>query len=179
MTNNINDVIDVEFRNHISSHKGAVVIMAGSGSDEPHFLELEKELDKYGLPYMTRIASAHKQPEKVIRLIHEINTIPGSLAYIAVAGGTDALSGMVSYHSLNGVVISCPPDAHNESCYNNPPGSSNAYIPNPKNAARFIAQMFAGKNPLLRNKIGEGITQKNGELEKADYEFKNNREGGK
>jgi phosphoribosylaminoimidazole carboxylase PurE protein len=110
---------------------GGVVIFAGSDSDREHIEALEKALDKYGIPYEVRIASAHKQPGVVTRLAKRYDAQPSPLVYIAVAGGTDALSGMLSFHSIR-PVISCPPEYSagrgvNQSCLTNPPGSSNAF----------------------------------------------------
>ncbi len=126
----------------IEENKGFIVIMAGSDSDRTHIDKISSALNSYQIPHQVRIASAHKQSMKVEHLIGFYDLIKGALAYIAVAGGTDALSGQGSYLSVN-PVISCPPDAPNDSCLKNPPGSSNAYIANPKNAARFVAQMFS------------------------------------
>ena len=74
---------------------------------------------------------------------------------IAVAGGTDALSGTLSFHSLH-PVVSCPPDPPNESCLRNPPGSSNATVYSPRNAARFVAQLFAARDPRGAPEAGGG-----------------------
>ena len=134
--------LDTVVEDAIRSNKGFVVIMAGSDSDAEHINKLSKELTKYQLPHQVRICSAHKEPGELTHIIKEYNAVPGALAYIAVAGGTDALSGTLSFN-VPKPVISCPPDAPNESCLTNPPGSSNAYIARPANAARFCAQLFS------------------------------------
>jgi len=150
-------MIDKKFNEHIKSNTGCAVIFAGSGSDDKpkaegeksHIQKIAESLDKYDISYRVRICSAHKQPEKLTGIINEYNGLSGLVAFIAVAGGTDALSGELSYHAL-GPVISCPPDAPNDSCLNNPPGSSNAYIAKPANVGRFVAQMYAGINPKYK-----------------------------
>ena len=164
--------IDEEFEKSIVKNGGGVVILAGSNSDKDHIEKVISALDEYKIPYITHISSAHKQPEETYQIVKEYNQIKGMLAYIAIAGGTDALSGMVSFHSL-APVISCPPDAPNESCLGNPPGSSNAYIAKPKNAARFIAQMFAAGNPddFLARKLSNEIEDKRQKLMGADNDF--------
>jgi 5-(carboxyamino)imidazole ribonucleotide mutase len=134
------------FRESVEKGLGCAVILAGSGSDKPHIEKIAASLDKYGVPYEVRICSAHKQVDDLLAMVHEYDLIHGPLAYIAVAGGTDALSGTVSYHSTR-PTISCPPDAPNNSCLTNPPGSSNAYIANPANVGRFLAQMFSWVKP--------------------------------
>ena len=108
----------------IKSKVGYAVIIAGSDSDEAHIKKITDSLNKYDIPYKVRICSAHKQQGKLTEIINAYNDIrSGSLVFIAVAGGTDALSGTLSYHSLH-PVISCPPDGLNQSCLTNPSGSS-------------------------------------------------------
>jgi 5-(carboxyamino)imidazole ribonucleotide mutase len=131
----------MDFKDKVASAGGAV-ILAGSGSDAEHIKTLEGALEAEHIPFQTRICSAHKQPEKLISILKEYDGLPGKLAYIAVAGGTDALSGTVAFHSTR-PVISCPPDAPNKSCLTNPPGSSNVYIENPSNVAEFLQQYFS------------------------------------
>ncbi|MDP2750351.1 MAG: AIR carboxylase family protein [Nanoarchaeota archaeon] len=140
---------DHEFNKIMQSNTGCAIIMAGSDSDLPHIEKIIKSLDSWEIPYRTVIKSAHKQD--VEETIKGLNKIGGSYALIAVAGGTDALSGQASFHS-HAPVISCPPDQEkyyngiNESCLRNPPGSSNAYVARPDNVGKFIAQMYAGLN---------------------------------
>lgn len=173
----------------IESKTGCVIIMAGSESDKPHIDKIVNSLNKYGIPnetrIETRICSAHKQPAKLMEIIEGYNKIDGLVAYVAVAGGTDALSGTLSFHTY-GPVISCPPDTKysgveegkpkpikelNETCLQNPPGSSNAYISRAENVGKFIAQMFAGVNPGCRKILEEEKTKKIKSLEEADKEY--------
>ena len=123
------------------ARQGGVVILAGSDSDKPHIDKLVAELVKWLIPYEVRICSAHKQPKELYEMIMGYNASGRPLVYIAVAGGSDAVSGMSSYPSF-GPVVSCPPDGVNMSCITNPPGSSNSFILNPANAARHCAQIF-------------------------------------
>ena len=103
-------------------------------------------------------------------MVREYNEVEGLIAYVAVAGGTDALSGTLSYYAL-GPVISSPPDGQNLSCLNNPLGSSNAYIARPANVGRFIAQIYAGINPRLKELLEGENERKINSLEQADIEF--------
>ena len=102
-------------------------------------------------------------------LLREYEGLGGAIAYIAVAGGTDALSGTLSFHAL-APVISCPPDAPNPSCLGNPPGSSNAVIYDPRNAGRFVAQLFAPYNPEIAERLKASRDQKVRALEASDRE---------
>jgi len=163
--------IEDRVKQDILERKGFVVIMAGSDSDKPHIDTIVKALNGYGIRSQVRIASAHKEPEIVSALIVAYDGLNAPLAYVAVAAKTDALSGGVSYHSVN-PVVSCPPDHPNLSCLNNPPGSCNAYVGEPKNLARFIAQMFSHLDPKLRKKLEEERDSKISTLMKKDEEFR-------
>ena len=163
-------MVDEVFRQIMQANTGCAVIMAGSDSDREHIEKITSSLDKYEIPYSVRICSAHKQPKKLMEMIEEYNAVGGLVAYVAVAGGTDALSGTLSYHAFS-PVISSPPDAPNESCLRNPPGSSNSYIPIPANVGRFIAQMYAGINPIFKEFLEIEKIDKLDSLKRADARF--------
>jgi len=150
-----------------------VVIIAGSNSDEEHIKEIIKSLETFQVPYETRICSAHKQQEKTPKIIAECNDTRAPRLIIAVASGTDALSGQASYHSYH-PVVSCPPEFPdiNESCLTNPPGSSNAYIRDPKNVGRFAAQLFSPHNEKYQWLLHEAKKEKVKSLETKDAEFR-------
>ena len=157
----------------MKSSEGCAVIMAGSSSDEVYIEKVRKSLSEYGIPYQIRICSAHKQPVELMDIIRDYNEVGGLIAYVAIAGGTDALSGILSFHTY-GPVISCPPDKNGlESALTNPLGSSNAVVSNPKNIGKFIAQIFAGTNPRLRELLNINVRKKINELEQADSDYSN------
>ncbi len=145
-------MITPKFREEVEKGLGAVVILAGSGSDEAHIDKIVNAVRKYSLPVEVRIKSAHKQPEGLIDEVRKYDDLKGPLVYIAVAGMTDALSGLNAFNS-NRPTITCSPDHPNMSPITNPPGSSNAYIGRPDNAARFVAQMFSYINPECAHKL--------------------------
>ncbi len=157
------------FREEVESNKGCAVILAGSGSDEPHIDKIAKSLQSYGVPFEVRVMSAHKQGEYLPGLLDEYDAMQGGLVYIAVAGGIDALSGVTSFRSWR-PTISCPPEYPeiNESCLINPPGSSNAYIRRPEDVGRLVAQIFAHQNSMYREKLSSGISTKKAKLEEDD-----------
>jgi len=167
----------MSFRDQVEKGLGAAVILAGSNSDDAHVRKVAEALRKYDIPFDVRFASAHKQPEKIVQIVREYDSMKGPLAYIAIAGMTDALSGMISYHSIR-PTISCPPDAPNPTCLTNPPMSSNATIYNPSNAARFIAQMFSHLNPSYAEAILKGNAKKKEELAEADIKLRDEITGG-
>jgi len=164
------NMIDTKFKEIIESNKGCAVIIAGSDSDKYHIDKVVESLKRYEIPYQVRICSAHKQPDGLINIIKDYNRVKGSVTYVAVAGGTDALSGILSFNAY-GPVISCPPDAPNSSCLTNPHGSSNAYIARPDNIGRFIAQIYAGINPRYRELLEKKNSDKIQLLKNADIYF--------
>lgn len=167
------------FLEKAKENNGGVVILAGSDSDRTHIARLVKEVRKYGIPIVARIASAHKQPDTLAEIVQKYDgqtDVP--LVYIAVAGGVDTLSGTVSFQSYR-PVISCPPEGSqtlpriNQSCLENPTGSSNACVMLPANAARFVAQIFANYDGRVRAAIRKESRDKVGRLEQADAKFVN------
>ena len=159
-----------DFLKSLDSNSGGAVIVAGSDSDRSHIEKLVSALKMYEIPYVVRICSAHKSPQALLEIIGQYEG--RALVWVAVAGGTDALSGTLAFHA-DQPVISCPPDGLNASCLTNPPGSSNATILSPKNAARFIAQVFAPVNPRMKKLLRDGRAEKIRQLEGKDEEFRN------
>ena len=84
----------------------AVLIM-GSTSDEPHAKKITDKLDDYGITWEQHVASAHKQPLKVLEIL-EANKDGGDIVYITIAGRSNALSGFVAANS-EFPTLGCPP----------------------------------------------------------------------
>jgi len=157
---------------------GCAVIVAGSDSDEEHVKKIADALRNYGVPMQARVCSAHKQPQKAMGLLQHYNQSLEPLVLISVASGTDALSGLLAYHSVH-PVVSSPPDADiNASCLTNPPRSSNAYVKHWKNAARFAAQQLSYAIPAVRDALSVEVVEKIGSLDHADQGFSKRMDGG-
>lgn len=162
------------FKEIVESGVGCAVILAGSGSDDEsrddnpsHIGKIAGALLGYGVPHEVRVASAHKQAWWMRDVLREYDEMEGNLVYIAVAGMTDALSGLLSVHTTR-PVVSCPPDAPNESCLTNPPLSSNLTVYRPKNAARAVTQILSFHNRKYRQRLIEETREKIGSLEEDD-----------
>lgn len=84
-----------------------VVIIMGSSSDKPHAQKITSQLDKYNIQWVQYVASAHKQPLKVLEIL-ESNQNESNLLYITIAGCSNALSGFVAANS-SFPTIACPP----------------------------------------------------------------------
>merc|ERR1719498_1845900 len=110
------------------------------------------------------------QPGRLEKVIGEYNKLGRPVMMVGCAGGTDALSGTASY-SAKFPVVSCPPDGMNNTCLTNPPGSSNAFIVNPANIAKFAAQLFAKHSKEVDAALEESIAEKVTKLEQADEQL--------
>ena len=84
----------------------AVIIM-GSASDEAHAKKITDGLDTYGITWEQHVASAHKQPRKVLEIL-EANENERQVIYITIAGRSNALSGFVAANS-GFPTLGCPP----------------------------------------------------------------------
>jgi 5-(carboxyamino)imidazole ribonucleotide mutase len=80
----------------------------GSKSDLAIAQDIGKELARFGLTPIYHIASAHKSPAYLLGLLQDSEAQGGPRIYIAVAGRSNALSGMVDA-AVTAPVISCPP----------------------------------------------------------------------
>ena len=83
------------------------VIIMGSTSDEPHAKKITDKLDEYNITWEQHVASAHKQPLKVLEIL-ETNKEQKDIIYITIAGRSNALSGFVAANSKF-PTIGCPP----------------------------------------------------------------------
>ena len=84
----------------------AILIM-GSTSDEPHAKKITEKLDEYGITWEQHVASAHKQPLKVLDIL-TANKDEKDIVYITIAGRSNALSGFVAANS-EFPTLGCPP----------------------------------------------------------------------
>ena len=83
------------------------VLILGSASDEGHAKKITDGLDEFGIKWEQHIASAHKQPRKVLEIL-EANADEKSVVYVTIAGRSNALSGFVAANS-EFPTIGCPP----------------------------------------------------------------------
>lgn len=152
----------------------AVIIM-GSFNDISHCCSLKTELKKYDIPVEMRVASAHRTPAYVEKLINYYNKSIEPLVMIGVAGGTDALSGALAARS-NNLVISCPPYSSSpkevkkalEMCLGNPKGSSNVLTPKRENVAKATAQHFSQYDSKLSEKLVKEVKDKEKDILEKD-----------
>lgn len=80
-----------------------VGILMGSDSDLEVMSEAEKRLDYFGIPYETRVLSAHRTPHETMKYA-ESAIERGLEAIIAAAGAAAHLAGVVAAHTTLPVI---------------------------------------------------------------------------
>ena len=134
------------------------MVLLGSSSDKPVFEKVKKVLDELKVPVKASVASAHRTPKKVEKIVL------GSDAdvFIAIAGLSAALPGVVASLTIK-PVIGVPVEAKLGgldsllAIAQLPPGVPAACvgIGNGENAALLAAEIIALKEPDLAKKLSE------------------------
>jgi len=75
----------------------------GSKSDEGHLEPTLKILDELGIPWEKRVLSAHRQPDELRAYVRETEG-KGARLFIAAAGLSAALPGVIASHTLKPVI---------------------------------------------------------------------------
>jgi len=146
----------------------------GSKVDLEFAKKIGAKLESLGIRFVYRIASAHKAPQLVLKIIEEYDS--QDVVYITIAGRSNALSGFVCANSVK-PVVACPPldkqsymmDIH--SSLRMPSNAPAMVIVDPKNAALAAAKIFALNNPGLTKQLANNINQIKQDLEQADKEI--------
>jgi fusion protein PurCD len=136
-------VIDMYFENC-----DKVIICAGSIRDEEWVEKLSLELEKFNIVSTKHFMSAHKQPRELVDFIDEVNKKENKIIWVAVAGMTNALGGVLGHNSKY-PVINCPPFKDKtdmmvniNSSLQNPSDVPVATMLSPGNVALYIAKTF-------------------------------------
>ncbi len=135
-----------------------VVILMGSPSDQPFVEKIGAALDRLGVAWEVRVASAHKTPRYLLDLLDAYEANGKPKVYITVAGRSNALSGMVDAHVV-APVIACPPysdrfaGADLLSSLRMPSGVAPAVVLEPEGAALLAAKILAVSDAALRERV--------------------------
>jgi phosphoribosylaminoimidazole carboxylase PurE protein len=135
-----------------------VVIIMGSPSDADFCTRIADALDDFGIPWETRIASAHKVPRELLELLEAYEADATPKVYVTVAGRSNALSGLVDAQ-VSAPVIACPPYSDKFaggdllSSLRMPSGVAPAVVLGPESAALLAAKMLALARPHLRQEV--------------------------
>jgi 5-(carboxyamino)imidazole ribonucleotide mutase len=152
------------------------VVIMGSKSDLEFSQKIKSTLSSYSIPCDLRIASAHRSPEYLLKLLREYTASGDQIVVITVAGLSDALSGVVAAQRLF-PVIACPPDLEKYelskifSSAFTPSDVPVAFVNDPSKAAHVAAQIFALSNPELAKSIKTMAEDKKSQIERSDAEL--------
>ena len=151
------------------------VIFMGSKSDLDFCEKVRSTLSSLSISSEMRVASAHRTPEYLLKVLREYYSSGDQIVAITVAGLSDALSGVIAAQRMF-PVIACPPDLDKyeltkvfSSAYT-PSDVPVAFVNDPSKAAHFVAQIFALTNEELKKRIAAMTNDKKEQLEKIDSE---------
>jgi 5-(carboxyamino)imidazole ribonucleotide mutase len=137
-------------------------IIMGSGSDREYMAAAEELLDFFGIAYEVHILSAHRTPDATADFARNAET-NGFCAVIAGAGMAAHLPGVIASYTILPVIgVPLPGSALNgtDALYaivQMPKGVPVATMAIGKagagNAAIFVAEMLAGYEPAIKEKL--------------------------
>lgn len=164
-----------------------VLIIMGSGSDAPVMQGAADVLNELGISHEMTVASAHRSPARVQRLLDEAPT-RGVQVFIVGAGAAAHLGGVVAAHTTR-PVIGVPIDATSLhgldallSTVQMPPGVPVATVAIGKtgatNAGVLAAQILALADPALADRLLEYKKRLAEKVEQAAAGLETRREAG-
>ena len=143
---------------------GRVVILMGSNSDLDHVSKIGIQLKAFNIPFTQRVASAHKSVRHLLGILERFRKVEEPTVFIAVAGRSNALAGMVDANTLF-PVITCPPlssafaGADIYSSLRMPSGVAPLVVLSPEGAALAAAKILALSDATLRARIADYQTE--------------------
>lgn len=142
----------------------SVAVFMGSDSDFEVLRDGLGILKEFGVSFTVEVTSAHRTPERTIRLIREAEA-SGVEVFIAAAGKAAHLAGVVAAHTVRpviGVPVESAALAGMDALFSTvqmPKGIPVATVALGKaggsNAALLAVQILAVKDPALRRKLEE------------------------
>lgn len=140
-----------------------VPFLLGSKADTEYAEKIADFLKDFGVKTEIIVASAHKVPEKVIKVVETLNASKEPTVVITVVGMCNGLGGVVAGSCVH-PVINCPPykDLHEyqadiHSNLRMPSDVPVMTVLNQKNAALCALRIFAEGDPALKEKLMERI----------------------
>jgi 5-(carboxyamino)imidazole ribonucleotide mutase len=155
-----------------------IIIIMGSQKDGDFANHICSFLSQLHVPFERRVASAHKTPQKLLKIIEEYEKMDHRIVYITIAGRSNALSGFVDANTKY-PVIACPPHSKSfghldlYSSLRMPSGVSPLVVLDPENAALAAAKILALTNLELSNRILEFQQNIKTIVNKADKNVRN------
>lgn len=135
-----------------------VIIILGSKSDLEHGKAIQSALAEFGVASEMRVASAHKSPAHLLRVLEDYEREGGARVYITVAGRSNALSGFVDAQ-VAAPVIACPPYSDRFaggdvlSSLRMPSGVAPAVVLEPAGAALLAVKMLGLVDRALAERV--------------------------
>ena len=154
---------------------GKAVIVMGSDRDLDFCRDIAKYLKALNVDYEFRVASAHKTPQTVLKVIEEFEN--QNVIYITVAGRSNALSAFMD-GNCSKPVIACPPysekygGADIYSSLRVPSGIGSVVTIEPEGAAIAVAKIFALTDAQASAQVKAYQESKRKELDKANEVIK-------
>lgn len=154
-----------------------VVILMGSKVDLPFVEKICTALDRFGIPWERRVASAHKSARYLLDLLTHYEADPRPKVYITVAGRSNALSGLVDANVV-APVIACPPYSDRFagvdvfSSLRMPSGVAPAVVLEPEGAVLLAAKVLACHDSALRQRVRDYQTALTAQIIADDAETK-------
>lgn len=150
---------------------GKAIVLMGSERDLDFCRKITKYLELLGIEYEFRVASAHKTPEQVLKIIAMFEG--EKIVYITVAGRSNALSAFVDANTSK-PVIACPPysekfgGADIFSSLRVPSGIGSVVTIEPEGAAIVAAKIFALEDEKINKIIKDYQSNKKKTLAQAN-----------
>ncbi|OGJ59412.1 hypothetical protein A2881_05495 [Candidatus Peribacteria bacterium RIFCSPHIGHO2_01_FULL_55_13] len=142
-----------------------VILFLASKSDADFVKPMEDILKEFGVPVKTVMASAHKVPDKVVKIVEELNAMTEPTVVITVVGMSNGLGGVVAGTCIH-PVINCPPhkdlDEYHTDIHSSlrmPSDVPALTVIHPKNAALAAVRILAEGNAELRKKVEERLAK--------------------
>jgi 5-(carboxyamino)imidazole ribonucleotide mutase len=154
-----------------------VVLIMGSKRDLDHARSIGRVLEGYDVNYVYEVASAHKTPEHLLKILKTYEKTRDNIVYITIAGLSDSLSGVVAGFTKY-PVIACPPDYERYgwskvfSSVMTPKGVPVSLVLRPENAALAAIKILALSDSLLYKKIRQQKKRREEDIVKASNELK-------
>lgn len=151
-------------------------MIVGSKSDIEFSQRILDTLKSFDVKYDLRVASAHKTPKKLIKILEEYESTGTHFIYITVAGRSNALSGFVDANTTF-PVIACPPYSNKFSgsdLYSSlrmPSGVCPLVILEPESAALAAIKILALKDLKMKHKIIAHQKHVKNKVEAADTQL--------
>ncbi len=153
-----------------------VIIIMGSDKDLEFSKKIQGFIKKFDVKAQLRIASAHKTPLNVFKILDENSE--NDVVFITVAGKSNALSGFADANTTK-PVIACPPikrdklDTDIFSSLSMPSGVAPMTVLDPENAGLAALKILALNNKNLQDKINDFQKTNKERLEEKDKEALN------